>query len=64
MEEDMKAKQAELEASKAKGYAERERKKADMKAFNETMERLEPQRKADREMETRLEAFHDKTDAR
>jgi hypothetical protein len=41
MEEDMKAKQAELEADTAKRGAEGEKKKADMKAFNEIMEKRE-----------------------
>jgi hypothetical protein len=45
MEEDMKVKQHELTADTTKRDAEGEKRKADMKAFNEMMERREAERK-------------------
>jgi hypothetical protein len=49
MEEDMKAKQVELEACMAKLETERVKRKAGMKAFKEMMERREAERKAHEE---------------
>jgi Skp family chaperone for outer membrane proteins len=49
MEEDMKAKQDKLAADTAKMDADREKRKAGMKAFSEIMERREAERKADDE---------------
>jgi hypothetical protein len=48
MEEDMKAKQAALEADMAKIDAEREKRKADMKACKEMMVRREAEKKPTR----------------
>jgi hypothetical protein len=72
MEEDIKSRQDKLGVDRAKIDAVEEKRKADMKAFNEMMARSEVERKADfekmtkgkadREVAARLKAIHDKTD--
>jgi hypothetical protein len=55
MEENMKAKQDKLFANWAKQDADREKRRADMKAFNEMAERREDKRKAYEEEDGRVE---------
>jgi hypothetical protein len=50
MEEDIKARQDKLHANWAKVDADREKRRADMKAFNELMEGREAERRAYQEM--------------